>query len=80
MSDEDRQSGVTVEFVVDGLLQGNASDRAEAISKFRSAGVMTANEARRLENLPSMAGGDKLENPFTTSGKTPAKAKGEPNV
>jgi hypothetical protein len=36
---------------------------------------MTANEARRLENLPAMAGGDKLENPFTTSGKTP-KAKG----
>lgn len=73
LSDEDRQSGVTVEFVVDGLLQGNASDRAEAISKFRSAGVMTSNEARRLENLPAMAGGDKLENPFTTSGKTPAK-------
>lgn len=71
LSDEDRAAGTTIEFVVDGLLQGNASERAEALSKFRSAGIMTANEARRLENLPAMDGGDVLQNPFTTSGKTP---------
>ncbi|SEB43529.1 phage portal protein, HK97 family [Nitratireductor aquibiodomus] len=70
LSDEDRQSGITVEFVVDGLLQGNASERAEAVAKFRAAGVMTSNEARRLENLPAMDGGDKLENPYTTTGGT----------
>ena len=69
LSDDDRAAGTSIEFVVDGLLQGNASERAEAISKFRSSGVMTANEARRLENLPTMDGGDVLENPFTTSGK-----------
>lgn len=73
LTDRDREAGTTIEFVVDGLLQGNASERAEAISKFRSAGVMTSNEARRLENLPAMDGGDKLENPFTTSSKTQPK-------
>jgi HK97 family phage portal protein len=69
LSDEDRQAGITVEFVVDGLLQGNATERAEAVAKWRAAGVMTANEARRLENLPAMDGGNKLENPYTSTGK-----------
>ncbi|CDZ27995.1 phage portal protein [Neorhizobium galegae] len=70
LTEEDRLAQISIEFVVDGLLQGNASERATAISQFRSAGVMTANEARRLENLPAMPDGDKLENPFTTSGKS----------
>ncbi|WP_029660481.1 phage portal protein [Aliihoeflea sp. 2WW] len=68
LTDEDRQSGVSIEFVVDGLLQGSASERAEAVAKWRAAGVMTANEARRLENLPAQPDGDKLENPYTSTG------------
>lgn len=71
LTEEDRTAQISIEFVVDGLLQGNATERATAISQFRSAGVMTANEARRLENLPDMPEGNKLENPFTTSGKAP---------
>jgi HK97 family phage portal protein len=71
LNDEDRTAQISIEFVVDGLLQGNATDRATALSQFRSAGIMTANEARRLENLPDMPDGNVLQNPFTTSGKQP---------
>lgn len=74
LTDEDRAAGVSIEFVVDALLEGSTAERAEAISKFRAAGVMTANEARRLENLPALPGGDVLANPFTTSGKAEAPA------
>jgi hypothetical protein len=59
-------------------LRGNAAERAEAIAKFRAAGVYTANEARRLENLPAMDGGDKLENPYVQSGKTEPAGKAKP--
>lgn len=71
LTDEDRADQISIEFVVDGLLQGNATERATAISQFRSAGVMTANEARRLENLPPLPEGNGLQNPFTTSGNAP---------
>lgn len=70
LSDEDRDSGITIEFVVDGLLQGTAAERADVIAKMRSAGVYTANDARRLENLPAMEGGDSLSSPHTTPGAT----------
>jgi HK97 family phage portal protein len=78
LTDEDRQAGVTAEFVLDALLRGNAAERAEAIAKFRAAGVYTANEARRLENLPKIDGGDKLENPYVQSGKTEPAGKAKP--
>jgi phage portal protein BeeE len=60
------------EFIVDDLLRADTAARAEAYSKFRSAGVMTANDVRRLENMPPLADGDVLQNPFTTSGRAPA--------
>jgi HK97 family phage portal protein len=76
LTDEDRQAGVTAEFVLDALLRGNAAERAEAIAKFRAAGVYTANEARRLENLPKMDGGDVLQNPYTTTTTTKTEPAG----
>ena len=74
LTDEDRRAGVSIEFVVDALLEGSTAERAEAIAKFRAAGVMTANEARRLENLPAKPGGDELSNPYTSTGAASAAA------
>lgn len=63
---EERVS-LSFEFVTDDLLRADTAARAEAYSKLRAAGVVTANEVRRLENLPPIEGGDVLQNPFTTS-------------
>ena len=49
-----------VEYNHDALLRGNARDRAELYSIMVQNGVMTRNEARRLENLPAVDGGDEL--------------------
>ncbi len=63
-----QSEGLTIEFVTDALLSATTAQRAEAYTKFRSAGVMTANEIRALENLPARTDGDTLASPFTTSG------------
>lgn len=57
-----------IEFTVDDLLRADTATRATAYSQFRAMGAMTANEIRALENLPPIAGGDTLENPFTSTG------------
>ncbi len=64
---EDRDT-FEVAFVVDDLLRGDTKARAESYAKLRAAGVVTANEVRRWENLPALPDGDVLANPFTTSG------------
>lgn len=68
----DQRDSTTIEFITDDLLRADTSVRAEAYSKFRSMGVMTANEVRARENLPALPGGDVLQNPFTTSPKPSA--------
>ncbi len=50
----------TVEFNFDGLLRVNIKDRAEVYSKMLQNGVYTRNEARQLENMPPVPGGDKI--------------------
>lgn len=50
----------TVEFNFDGLLRVNIKDRAEVYSKMLQNGVMTRNEARQLENMPPVPGGEKI--------------------
>ena len=57
-----------VEFETAGFLQADTAGRAEALAKYRAAGVMTANEARAGLNLPPRADGDQLTSPFTTPG------------
>jgi HK97 family phage portal protein len=53
-----------VEFNVEGLLRGDSKSRAEyytrALGGTQNPAWMTANEVRRLENLPDMEGGDTL--------------------
>lgn len=51
---------LTCEFNQDALLRGNIKDRFEVYSKGTQNGVITRNEARQLENLPPIAGGDDL--------------------
>lgn len=55
---EERQSGVTIEFNLEGLLRGDSAGRAAFYQIMVRLGVMTRNEARRYENLPPIPGGD----------------------
>lgn len=48
----------TVEFSFDALLRANIRDRMEVYAKAVQNGIMTRNEARQLENLPLVDGGD----------------------
>jgi HK97 family phage portal protein len=74
----DERKTLSFDFITDDLLRADTAARAEAYSKLRAAGVVTANEVRRLENLPPIDGGDVLQNPFTTSGKQPANDNTNP--
>jgi HK97 family phage portal protein len=64
----DARDGVAIKFVTDALLSATTAQRASAYAQFRSAGVMTANEIRALENLPARPDGDSLASPLTTAG------------
>ena len=47
-------------FIIEGLLRGNSAERAAFYSTMVQNGIMTRNEARGLEDLPRMEGGDEL--------------------
>jgi len=66
---KEERADYSFEFTVDDLLRADTATRAEAYAKFRSMGVMTSNEVRRLENLPTLEGGDTLDNPYTSTGQ-----------
>jgi HK97 family phage portal protein len=66
-----------VEAVVDGLMAADTAAKFTAIQLGRSSGVMTANDARRLLNMPALPDGDRLENPYVQSGKNPSVGKTE---
>lgn len=48
----------TVEFSFDALLRANIRDRMEVYAQAVQNGIMTRNEARQLENLPLVDGGN----------------------
>ncbi len=58
LSREERQNGVTIEFNLEGLLRGDSAGRAQFYQIMVRLGLMTRNEARQLENLPPIEGGD----------------------
>lgn len=58
LSAEDRASGVSAEFNLEGLLRADSAGRASFYATMTQLGGMTINEVRRLENLPPVAGGD----------------------
>lgn len=75
---EDRKTH-SVDFIVDDLLRGDSAARATAYQQYRSAGVMTANDVRRRENLPALPDGNTLSSPFTTAGTAaPANDNNKP--
>ncbi|UWR59121.1 phage portal protein [Phaeobacter inhibens] len=77
LAPEERKA-VYFEAVTDDLLRTDTAARATAFGQYRSMGVMTANEVRAAQNLPPLPGGDKLENPYTTTTTTgPAASKEE---
>lgn len=55
-----QRARMSVEFSFDALLRGNIKDRFEVYAKGVQNGITTRNEARQLENLPPIAGGDEL--------------------
>lgn len=54
----ERQAGAHIKFNIDGLLRGDSAGRAQFYQIMVRLGLMTRNEARRLENLPPIEGGD----------------------
>lgn len=54
------RSRMEVEFDFDALLRADAKSRFEAYRIGINTGVMTPNEARAMEHLPAMPGGDQL--------------------
>lgn len=66
-----RTSRYFVEFNLDGLLRGDAKSEGDylrqAIGGSHGPGWMTANEIRRIKNLPPMDGGDTLYEPKNTT-------------
>jgi len=68
-----------IEFNVSGLLRGDQKSRFDAYAIARQWGWLSANDIRRLENLPPIAGGDKYLVPLNMSDtKTQIPAATEP--
>jgi phage portal protein BeeE len=49
---------MSVEFNVEAILRGDFLARMEGMSKAVASGLRTPNEARALDNLPPVEGGD----------------------
>jgi len=64
----DTQSDMFVEFNLKGLLKGDAKAEGESLRQARGGsqgpGWMTLNEIRKINNLPSIAGGDEIYDPI----------------
>lgn len=71
LTDDERRTFKIVH-VVEDFLRADVASRAAAYASFRSAGVYTSNELRKLEGLPMLPDGDTLASPFTTSNTAPA--------
>lgn len=67
--------GQTVRFNVETLLRSDTKSRYDAHSVAISAGFLTVNEVRKIENLPPIAGGDELpKSPSSPPAPTEAPA------
>ncbi|HET8799632.1 MAG TPA: phage portal protein [Marinobacter sp.] len=56
-----------IEFNVSGLLRGDQKSRYEAYAIGRNWGWLSANDVRRLENMPPITGGDRYLTPLNMS-------------
>jgi HK97 family phage portal protein len=64
-----------IRFNLDGILRGDTATRGEYLSKMVSSQIMMQNEARAMENLNPVEGGDQFLAPFTTPGKNNSDEK-----
>lgn len=80
---ESEQDRLEAKFNPGGLLRGSMKDQADYFAKALGAGGtqpwMTPNEVRRVQDMPSHADGDKLENPMTAKPGGEAPSEGVPN-
>lgn len=58
LTQQQRQQGYFFERKIDGLLRGDSAARAALYASGRQWGWLSANDCRRLENLPPIPGGD----------------------
>lgn len=65
----DEQKELVPEFVVDGIVMADIEKRFAAYASAISSKILNPNEVREMENKAPYVGGDKFENPNTTSGK-----------
>lgn len=64
---DDREAFVA-EFLVDDLLRADFAARMEGYGKAIAARILNPNEVRAAENRPAYTGGERFENPNTTTG------------
>ena len=67
---------VWAEFVIEGLMRGTFPEQIAALTEAVTSGIYTANEARRLFNLPDHPDGDTLGTPSTPTPSTPQESNG----
>jgi len=58
LTEEEKATGLGFNFDLNSLLKADTQNRAEYLSKLINAGVLSINDARRIENLPDIDGGD----------------------
>lgn len=78
ISPADRKT-YSIDFITDGLLQADSDKRAAFYASMRSSGSITANEVRRLENLPDHPDGNALGSPHITTTPNPTPPVETPN-
>ena len=76
LTDDEIKKGYYVKFLPNGLMRGAAKDRAEFYTRMvgsvnATPGIMTVDEIRALEELPPIAGGNKLFTPEQKPQETP---------
>lgn len=71
---EGEQDSHYFEFVVDDLMRADAASRTANMTALVTNRIMTPNEARAIQNMPPLPGGDELINPHTTSNAAPIPA------
>ena len=67
---QEEKKNTFIEFNLDGLLRGDTQARGEFYTKMIASRVMSPNEVRRKENMNDYNGGDKFENPNTSTQAT----------
>jgi HK97 family phage portal protein len=71
LSDADRKAGLSFGFDLDSLQEGDLVARSTAYSAMIASRVLSPNEAREREGLPSYEGGSAFSNPNTTPAAPP---------